>query len=114
METSKLSKNRSQRTTQLVRETALARPQSTFDGQDLYPGLCTKAAALFQSLIGNHPFVDGNKRTAISAAGIFLQINSASLVTSQAELESFPLQAAQSQVTFEPMVAWFNRHTEVE
>jgi death on curing protein len=90
---------------------AAARPQSTFDEQDLYPDLSTKAGALFQSLIGNHPFIDGNKRTAISAAGIFLRLNGARLVTSQAELESFTLRAAQGQVSFEDIVAWFIRYT---
>jgi death on curing protein len=54
---------------------AVARSQYIFDGQDLYPDLCLKASALFQSLIGNHPFVDGNKLTAISATGLFLQLN---------------------------------------
>lgn len=93
---------------------AVARPQATFDGQELYPDLCAKAGALFQSLIGNHPFVDGNKRTAISAAGIFLQLNGARLVTSPAELEAFTLRAAQSQVTFDDIMAWFTRYTQVD
>jgi death on curing protein len=91
---------------------AAARPQSTFDGQDLYPDLCTKAGALFQLLSGNHPFIDGNKRTAISAAGIFLQLNGARLVTSQEELESFTTRAAQGQESFEDIVACFVRHTQ--
>ncbi len=52
---------------------AVARPQATFDGADLYPDLFTKAAAFMASLVNNHPFVDGNKRTAriISNAILF-------------------------------------------
>ena len=50
---------------------AVARPQATFDGQDLYPDLFMKAAALLESLIGNYAFVDGNKRTAITSTGLF-------------------------------------------
>ena len=47
-------------------ESAVARPQTSFSGEDLYPGLFTKAAALMDSLINNRPFLDGNKRTGIS------------------------------------------------
>jgi death-on-curing protein len=52
-------------------EAAVARPQATFDGQDLYPDRFAKAAALMASLVGNHPIVDGNKRVGITAAGLF-------------------------------------------
>src|SRR5882757_9391758 len=45
-------------------EAALNRPFATFDGHDLYPTSAEKAAALFESIIINHPFMDGNKRTA--------------------------------------------------
>ena len=45
-------------------EAALNRPFATFDGQDLYPTVVEKAAAIFESIIINHPFIDGNKRTA--------------------------------------------------
>ncbi len=45
-------------------EAALARPFSTFDGNDLYDTVIDKAAALFESLIISHPFVDGNKRVS--------------------------------------------------
>jgi death-on-curing protein len=48
-------------------EAALARPQATFGGEDLYPDVEAKAAALMHSLVANHPFVDGNKRAG--AAG---------------------------------------------
>jgi death-on-curing protein len=51
---------------------AVARPFATFDGQDLYPAVFDKAAALFHSLIKNHPFMDGTKRTAFAATLYFL------------------------------------------
>jgi death-on-curing protein len=47
-------------------ESAIARPFMTFDGQDLYPSPLEKAAALIESVAKSHPFVDGNKRTAIT------------------------------------------------
>ncbi len=43
-------------------EAALARPQATFGGMDLYPSAIEKAAAILESVVKNHPFVDGNKR----------------------------------------------------
>ena len=54
---------------------ALYRPQSTFNHQLLYPSIFDRAAALLQSLILNHPFVDGNKRTAFAATLRFLHLN---------------------------------------
>lgn len=54
---------------------ALAQPQVTFDGQDLYPTLVEKAAALCFSLIQNHPFLDGNKRVGHAAMETFLILN---------------------------------------
>jgi death-on-curing protein len=70
-------------------ESAVARPQATFDGADLYPDLFLKTAALMESLSQNHPFVDGNKRTAITAAAMFLQLNGYVLQTTNEELEPF-------------------------
>ena len=49
-----------------VLDSAMARPQATFEGEELYPDLWHKAAALMHSLVKNHPFVDGNKRTALT------------------------------------------------
>ena len=54
-----------------ILDSAINRPYQTFDGKDLYPDPVDKAAAIFESIISNHPFVDGNKRTAyvLSLAG---------------------------------------------
>lgn len=76
---------------------AVARPQATLDSQDLYPDLFSKTAALMDSLVRNHPFVDGNKRVGITAAGLFLSLNGWRLTVSNSELERFTLQIAQSQ-----------------
>ena len=56
-------------------ESAVARPQTTVFGDDAYPDLHTKAAALLHSLARNHAFVDGNKRIAWLAAGAFCWTN---------------------------------------
>jgi death on curing protein len=86
---------------------AVGRPQATFDQEDLYPDLYSKAAALFESLIGNHPFVDGNKRTAITSAGLFLSLNGARLAASPEELLRFTMEAAQGKHRFDEIRAWF-------
>ena len=54
---------------------AAARPQATAFGQDAYPDLVTKAAALLQSIVNNHALVDGNKRLGWLAAAVFLELN---------------------------------------
>jgi death-on-curing protein len=54
---------------------AVARPQTTLLGEDAYPDLMTKAAALLQSIVNNHAMVDGNKRLGWLATAVFLEIN---------------------------------------
>ena len=90
---------------------AIGRAQTTFDNQELYPDLFTKAAALMDSLVRNHPFVDGNKRTAIAAASIFLWINHYQLVVDNEEMVRFTLACAQSQVSLVEMALWFKRYS---
>ena len=54
---------------------AAARPQATAFGQDAYPDVITKAAALLQSIVNNHALVDGNKRLGWLATAVFLELN---------------------------------------
>jgi len=54
---------------------AAARPQTSAFGEDAYPDLWTKAAALLQSIVKDHPLVDGNKRLGWLAAAVFLHLN---------------------------------------
>ena len=54
---------------------AVARPGTSVFGEDAYPDLWTKAAALLQSLVNNHPLVDGNKRLGWLATAVFLELN---------------------------------------
>lgn len=64
---------------------ALVRPQASFGGQDLYPTLFEKAAALLESLVMNHPFTDGNKRVAWECLDLTLELNGYRLTTSHEE-----------------------------
>jgi len=90
---------------------ALGRPQASFDGQDLYPDLFSKTAALMDSLVRNHPFVDGNKRTAIACAAIYLRINGRSFVVENDEMVRFTLACAQGQLPLRDIAAWFEKHS---
>ena len=92
-------------------EAAVARPQATFDDADLYPDRWAKAAALMTSLGQSHPFVDGNKRVGITAAGIFLQRNGLRLTATNDEVKAFALAVAQGAMTTEQIAAWFVQHT---
>lgn len=56
-------------------QAAIARPQASAFGHDAYPSVWDKAGALLHSLAANHPFVDGNKRSAWTAAWAFLGLN---------------------------------------
>jgi len=92
-------------------ESAVARAQATFDGDDLYPDLWQKAAALMASLAQNHPFVDGNKRTAITSAAMFLSLNGYSLQTTNQELERFTLWVVNERPSLADVANWFQQHT---
>lgn len=60
---------------------AAARPQASAFGQDAYPDVWSKAGALLQSVVNNHPLVDGNKRLGWLATAVFLELNNASVTT---------------------------------
>ena len=85
---------------------ALGRPQASFDDLDLYPDIFAKAAALMDSLIRNRPFVDGNKRTGIASAGIFLLKNGTKLIAANPALEEFTLEVARSERSQPEIAAW--------
>jgi death on curing protein len=91
-------------------ESALAQPRMTFDGQDLYPTLVEKAAALGFSLIKNHPFVDGNKRTAHAAMEIFLVLNGYQIVATVEEQEDIILKVAAGKSSREVFTEWLRQH----
>jgi death-on-curing protein len=70
-----------------------------------------KAAAFMESLIKNHPFIDGNKRTAITSVGIFLHRNGYLLETAQRELERFTLSVATGKASFADIVRRLKKHS---
>ena len=93
-------------------ESAVARPQVSFDGRDLYGNLFAKAAALLESLVNNHPFLDGNKRTGISAMALFLRMNGYRIKATNEEIVNFTLAVAKKQLDFEEMTAWLAKNSQ--
>jgi death-on-curing protein len=93
-------------------QSAVACPLATFDGKDLYPELADKAAALLDSLVNNHPFVDGNKRTGIAATSLFLILNGKKLTANNLELENFTLEVATSHPDVPAIASWLKTHSE--
>src|SRR6266404_7310688 len=69
-------------------------PQQEVFGTEQYPGNFEKAAVYMRNLIGDHPFVDGNKRTGVTAAGVFLMRNGYVLSATPQELEDFAVRIA--------------------
>ena len=82
----------------------------TFDGEDLYPDLMTKAGALGYSLVQNHPFIDGNKRVGHAATEVFLSLNGWELVASVDEAEPLVLDLASGTVTRGALTEWIREH----
>ena len=91
---------------------ALGRIQASFDKKDLYPAVFSKAAALMDSLIRNHPFLDGNKRTGVTAAALFLLRNGFRLIVDSDSLVEMTMRVANSQTEVAELAAWLERNSE--
>ncbi len=92
-------------------ESALGRSQVTFNGADLYPTLIEKAAALMESLCQNQAFIDDNKRTALVAAGLFLELNGLMLDATNDEAYRFMMDLARGNRALSEIVEWLKLHT---
>lgn len=82
-------------------QSALAQPEATFGGELLHPTGFDQAAAYLYHLSRNHPFIDGNKRTAFAVTDTFLRANGYRLTLSNDRAYELVLQAAQGQITKE-------------
>ena len=92
-------------------ESAVARATMTFEGEDLYPDVTAKAAALMHSLVANHPFVDGNKRVGAHATLLFLLVNGMEPTFPPAELTTITLAVARGDVSAEALAIWLRQRT---
>jgi death on curing protein len=92
-------------------ESAVARPRQTFGNEELYPDIFEKAAALMESLVNNHPFIDGNKRTGIACTVLFLRQNGITFSAKNSELEKFTLRVASSKIKRSEIAVWLKKHS---
>jgi len=91
-------------------ESALARPYATFDGEDLYPSIADKAATLLESILINHPFVDGNKRTGYTLMRLMLLENGLDILASEHEKYKLVVAVAAGEAGMEDIKRWLDKY----
>lgn len=91
-------------------ESAVEQPRMTFGGEELYPTLVEKAAAIGFAIIQNHPFTDGNKRTGHEVMVAFLGLNGFEIDASVDEQEQIILQVASGTLNREKFTNWLRTH----
>lgn len=91
-------------------ESALARPFATFDEIDLYNNPVEKAAAIMESIVINHPFIDGNKRTAYTLMRLILLENQLDITATQKEKYNFVIAASTGTYRFEEIKDWILKY----
>lgn len=89
---------------------AVERPKATFGGQDLYSTVWEKAAALLHSLVKNHPFDDGNKRTAYYSTKRFLYLNGFVLNAKKTAVITFMVSVDVQNLTQKSISSWLKIH----
>ncbi|MDL1901268.1 type II toxin-antitoxin system death-on-curing family toxin [Anaerolineae bacterium CFX9] len=87
-------------------DAAVQRPAASAFGEDAYPTLNEKAAALLHSLARNHPFTDGNKRTSAVAAIFMLEVNGSRVIWDQAEALDRIIATAENRLDVRSLAAW--------
>lgn len=92
-------------------ESACLQPYASFGGKDLYPTIFMKAAAFLRSMIKDHPFVDGNKRTSITVAQLMLELNNHRFTGKRQETCDLLLSIANQNLPIKDIAAWPKQHT---
>jgi len=87
-------------------ESALNRPFQTFDGNELYPSVLEKASALVQSMLVNHPFVDGNKRTGYTLLRLYLLKHGLDITASPDNKYEFIINIASGVFNYDDTLTW--------
>jgi len=92
-------------------ESALKRPFQTFDNKELYPTAIDKAAALAESILNNHPFIDGNKRTGYVLMRLLLLQNGQDIHASEQDKYDFVISIASGKMRLEEIASWLEKHS---
>ena len=91
-------------------ESAIYAPFHTFAGKDFFPTIYQKAARLGFGLVSNHPFVDGNKRTAAHIMLVFLELNGIEMQYTNDELSEIFLAIADDRAKYDDLLSWIIEH----
>lgn len=91
-------------------QSAMNAPFQAFGGEEVYPSLLSKAAAMCRSIISNHPFIDGNKRTGIHVMLIFLEVNGVQSEHTQQELIDLGFGIAVGKYDVNAILSWLSEH----
>jgi death-on-curing protein len=91
-------------------EAAIAVQTQNVFGEELYPSLFDKAAALIRSMIADHPFVDGNKRTALLSGLTLLTLNGLEFNANLGEIENFAVEIATQHIDVPQISGWLRSH----
>ncbi|MEP4533487.1 MAG: type II toxin-antitoxin system death-on-curing family toxin [Cyclobacteriaceae bacterium] len=92
-------------------DSALNRPYQTFDGKPLYPRPIDKAAAILESIVKNHPFADGNKRTGYVLARLLLLKEGQDIYAEQEQKYQFVILVSTGEVSFDEIREWFEKNS---
>lgn len=90
---------------------ALARPHAAFGGQDLYPALFEKAAALLESIVRNHPLVDGNKRVAWECFDLLLDLNGYRITVNNDQAFQLMMKVIEHKITVQEIADWAKKYS---
>jgi len=86
-------------------------PRQKVFGKELYPTIFLKAAVYARNIITEHPFVDGNKRSGMTAASVFLESNNYKIIAKEGEIEKFALAIIEKKFELEMIAEWFKEHS---
>lgn len=86
-------------------------PRQKFGGQELYKTIFEKAAVYARNIIMGHPFVDGNKRTGMTTASVFLENNSYHIIAKEGEIEKFALRIINKKLDIATIAKWFKTNS---
>jgi death-on-curing protein len=93
-------------------ESAIVRPQQSVFGKELFITVFLKAAALAHAIIFDHPFVDGNKRTAMIAAFVFLEDNGYQSTLEHGKIHAFALHVVRQKLEIPAIASWLKKHSQ--
>lgn len=92
-------------------QSVVEQPRQAVFGKELYPTLFLKASVYARNIIAHHPFLDGNKRTGVTVASVFLSDNGYMIEAKEGEFYSLALHVAEDKWEYEEIAGWFESHS---